>query len=283
MTDVIDSILNSILAEDGPLTEEDMQDVREFNAAIEKAARICDAAAAEWKKTADSAYELDHNEAKDWSGRAEARAETASNLAADIRRAALATSPASDAEPVKKLKLWFFRDLSGEQRGKLIALFGMNDAQKDTNHGYQDKALSQVIAALAAAPASAEPVVGWQMVPCEPTDEMLDELSDGVATVTGNLRNNWRTTYKNMLASAPVPPVDGEVDDLSLWRFWNSKAKEQAEEIDRLREALGKMLQAVCGETGFANAVRQVSGLAYPWPALDEAEAKARTALTNDT
>jgi hypothetical protein len=61
----------------------------------------------------------------------------------------------------------------------------------------------------------------------------------------------------------PVPPVD--------------------EEVESLREALGKMLQAVCGETGFANAVRQVSGLAYPWPALDEAEAKARTALTNDT
>lgn len=39
------------------------------------------------------------------------------------------------------------------------------------------------------------------------------------------------------------------------------------------------MVQAVCGETGFANAVRNISGTAYPWPALDAAEAQARAAL----
>lgn len=44
--------------------------------------------------------------------------------------------------------------------------------------------------------------------------------------------------------------------------------------------ALEKMLHAVCGETGFANAVRIVSGLAYPWPALDEAESVARAVLS---
>jgi len=50
-------------------------------------------------------------------------------------------------------------------------------------------------------------------------------------------------------------------------------------EIDRLREALDDMLHAVCGETGFAEAVRRVSGKAYPWISLDIAEAKARAAL----
>ena len=44
-------------------------------------------------------------------------------------------------------------------------------------------------------------------------------------------------------------------------------------------EALKELLQAVCGETGFAACVRQDSGRAYPWPALDAAEAKAQAAL----
>jgi len=49
----------------------------------------------------------------------------------------------------RKLSLWFFRDLSGEQRGKLFGLFGLTDAQKDTNHGYQAMALAHVVRLLA--------------------------------------------------------------------------------------------------------------------------------------
>ncbi len=48
---------------------------------------------------------------------------------------------------------------------------------------------------------------------------------------------------------------------------------------DKLREALEKLHHAVCGETGFAAAVRQESGKAYPWPALDIADELARAAL----
>jgi len=44
-------------------------------------------------------------------------------------------------------------------------------------------------------------------------------------------------------------------------------------------EALRELFEAVCGETGFAQAVRAESGFAYPWPALDNAEAKARAAI----
>ena len=44
-------------------------------------------------------------------------------------------------------------------------------------------------------------------------------------------------------------------------------------------EALEAMLNAVCGETGFAACVRHDSGSSYPWPALDAAEEKARFAL----
>ena len=48
---------------------------------------------------------------------------------------------------------------------------------------------------------------------------------------------------------------------------------------DKLRAALEKLHHAVCGETGFAAAVRQESGKAYPWPALDIADDLARAAL----
>jgi hypothetical protein len=48
---------------------------------------------------------------------------------------------------------------------------------------------------------------------------------------------------------------------------------------DALREALVDLLHAVCGEKGFAQAVRWDSGRIYPWPALELAEAKALAAL----
>ena len=44
-------------------------------------------------------------------------------------------------------------------------------------------------------------------------------------------------------------------------------------------EALGKLHHAVCGETGFAHCVRLDSGMAYPWPALDDADETARATL----
>ena len=53
--------------------------------------------------------------------------------------------------------------------------------------------------------------------------------------------------------------------------------------VRELTEALREMFEAVCGETGFAQAVRAESGIAYPWPALDLAEAMARAALKENT
>ena len=47
-----------------------------------------------------------------------------------------------------------------------------------------------------------------------------------------------------------------------------------------LEAALRDMLQAVCGPTGFAEAVRHNSGHAYPWHSLDAAEAMSRAALS---
>lgn len=55
------------------------------------------------------------------------------------------------------------------------------------------------------------------------------------------------------------------------------------DERNDLRDALATLLHAVCGETGFANAVRSATGKAYPWPALDIAEEKAKKALSFDS
>lgn len=50
-------------------------------------------------------------------------------------------------------------------------------------------------------------------------------------------------------------------------------------ENKQAHDALKDLLEAVCGEKGFAEAVRRDSGRIYPWPALDIAEAKARAIL----
>jgi len=44
-------------------------------------------------------------------------------------------------------------------------------------------------------------------------------------------------------------------------------------------EVLGKLHHAVCGETGFAQCVRDHSKTIYPWPALDVADHAARATL----
>jgi hypothetical protein len=54
-----------------------------------------------------------------------------------------------------KLGLWFFRDLSDEQRFKLFRIFGMPDAET-ANHGYQAMALSHVVRLLSVQPHPAD-------------------------------------------------------------------------------------------------------------------------------
>ena len=55
----------------------------------------------------------------------------------------------------------------------------------------------------------------------------------------------------------------------------------EKEQRDELLAALESMVSATCGPDGFAECVRRDSGFAYPWPALDEAEKHARTAIAN--
>ncbi len=78
----------------------------------------------------------------------------------------------------------------------------------------------------------------------------------------------------------PVRIVEQElaVADAEYDRLGERLADAEADQ-GIILEALESMLRAVCGETGFAAAVRTDAGKAYPWPALDVAEQKARAAL----
>jgi len=57
------------------------------------------------------------------------------------------------------------------------------------------------------------------------------------------------------------------------------RAKASDAKLAKAVEGLRKLHHAVCGETGFAACVRLDSGLAYPWPALDEADEMTRALL----
>jgi hypothetical protein len=57
------------------------------------------------------------------------------------------------------------------------------------------------------------------------------------------------------------------------------RAEAAEAKLAKALEALRKLHHAVCGETGFAACVRLDSGLAYPWPALDEADEMTRATL----
>lgn len=62
-----------------------------------------------------------------------------------------------------------------------------------------------------------------------------------------------------------------------------ARAEDAEAKLAKARAALRAMTSAVYGETGFANAVRVDSGLAYPWPALDEAAALAAEVFMDET
>ena len=102
------------------------------------------------------------------------------------------------------------------------------------------------------------------------TDEMVERLAVYIAKEEAR---NCKT-------------LGAAVEHRSNWRRIIPEAREmltaalrQPTQSDALRDALADLLHAVCGKTGFAEAVRRDSGRIYPWPALDLAEAKAIAAL----
>lgn len=70
-----------------------------------------------------------------------------------------------------------------------------------------------------------------------------------------------------------------DAEAIAAWNRRAIPAAQPSPDVEALVEALEKLVHAVCGETGFAQSVRDCSGFAYPWPALDEAELIARAAI----
>jgi hypothetical protein len=117
-----------------------------------------------------------------------------------------------------------------------------------------------------------------------------DMTPENVATVTLNLREGWLAVDPVWLAdlidahAALVAELEAGLlatcqrETATIVRWENKLAASEAR-VEKLRDALDDMVQSVCGPVGFAEAVRHISGFAYPWPSLDAAEAKARAAL----
>ena len=63
------------------------------------------------------------------------------------------------------------------------------------------------------------------------------------------------------------------------WSIHKAAMADRDAKLAKVVQALRKLHHAVCGETGFAACVRLDSGLAYPWPALDEADEITRAVL----
>lgn len=89
----------------------------------------------------------------------------------------------------------------------------------------------------------------------------------------------WSAFYQGYFACA-CHVAEWDCADNNIPEMAQSEIDKLRAENERLREALDKMLIAVCGPTGFAEAVRQHSGLSYPWEALEIAEDNARAALS---
>jgi hypothetical protein len=100
-------------------------------------------------------------------------------------------------------------------------------------------------------------------------------LSDTAFLEAGEQPDDPESIKQSAIADAAV--VGALSEEFARHRL-TSIAK-VADERDVLAAALQGLLHATCGETGFASAVRGAGAKAYPWPALDIAEEKARAAL----
>jgi ferredoxin-NADP reductase len=111
-------------------------------------------------------------------------------------------------------------------------------------------------------------------------------MSDIVERLRERSQNLWTTDaelHSNQLfkeAAAEIERLNGVIQNM---RYAEDEDKNRCVvESERLRAALEGMLWAVCGPNGFAAAIRQTSGMAYPWPTLDAAEREATAALAQE-
>ena len=124
--------------------------------------------------------------------------------------------------------------------------------------------------------------------------DAVDRLEATNLRWQSNSRDAWQamSAMRNSINEyIPMPSIESDLPATSQFcatveqevvgsiALLTARAEKAEAERDALRAALYALHHAVCGETGFANAVRTASGLAYPWPALDAAEESAISAM----
>lgn len=115
------------------------------------------------------------------------------------------------------------------------------------------------------------------------TDRLRGKYACGPMLENGDPEFGWRQmepTSINLEAAAEIERLQGRVaEEIASLESAISDVERLQARVKELEEATEGLLRAVCGDTGFAEAVRFDSGRAYPWPALDIAEEKARAVL----
>jgi len=111
-------------------------------------------------------------------------------------------------------KLWFFRDLSDDQRIGLFRLaLGDGIAREATNHGLQRHALRALFAAFRDAERVAEGA-GLVLVPREPTEDMVEAAIDTALAADEPVieAGLHQAVWTAMLAAAPTPQPGSATD-----------------------------------------------------------------------
>jgi hypothetical protein len=101
----------------------------------------------------------------------------------------------------------------------------------------------------------------------------LDDNEDGCCPTEDSLNGDGKffcPTYATEYVRAD------RIEQLEAARHDADEAEAYAWQLEqhlaKAVETLRELHHAVCGKTGFAQAVRMESGKAYPWPALDKAD-----------
>lgn len=170
-------------------------------------------------------------------------------------RVVVSTHTAKTADDAAKFELWFFRDLSDEQRLKLFALYGLPVEEIGHVHGRQKPVLRRIMRALTTTASPANQSI-------REMEEKIERLRVGIKRLSDEEEMCAETTG----------------DDPFSLVYLASKLANAEGEIDRLREALDTIATSFHGSNpsmAYADAPRED----YLDHVLMEARRFARAAL----
>jgi len=144
----------------------------------------------------------------------------------------------------RKLELWFFRDLSDEQRLALFRLFGMPVDEIGRVHSHQQKVLRRILAASPAVPSSVEalakPIIDFIC------DDVLPSYD--IPCEVGRDDPELATAVHSLLAALSRPSVaEGAVADIAAERRRQIEVEGWTPEHDDSKHSSGQLaIAAAC-------------------------------------